>query len=166
MRVQILLAVVLAGTISAFPQGGPHAGAPPATGRSARPSTSHRFFPGAFPSYWDSGYDYPSYGADYAPAPAPNVVVVQLPPPPSPPPTPEIHEYSGASAAPASDEQPAYAIALKDGSVHAAAAVTVQDNTLHYVDPDGQHRLVPLDMVDREATRRLNRERNLRLQLP
>jgi hypothetical protein len=55
---------------------------------------------------------------------------------------------------------------LKDGKVLSAAAVTAQGSVLQIVDPDGQHQRVPLDSIDREATRRRNAERNLRLQLP
>jgi hypothetical protein len=47
-----------------------------------------------------------------------------------------------------------------------AAAVTAQGNILQIVDPGGEHQRVPLDAIDREATRRRNAERNLRLQLP
>jgi hypothetical protein len=88
-----------------------------------------------------------------------------LPQAPSDPPKPEIHEYQ-QPAVPSADEQQAFAIVLNDGSVHSAVAVTVQGNGLYYVEPDGRHRLVSLDAVDREATRRLNRERKLQLQLP
>jgi hypothetical protein len=79
---------------------------------------------------------------------------------------PQIREYA-APVAPASGAEPAtFAIVLKNGSVLSAAAVTVQGNALQIVDPDGEHRRVPLDAIDRETTRRRNAERNLRLQLP
>ena len=55
---------------------------------------------------------------------------------------------------------------LKDGKTLSAAAVTAQGAALQIVDPDGGHQRVPLDAIDREATRRRNAERNLRLQLP
>ena len=46
-------------------------------------------------------------------------------------------------------------------------AIHENDNVcLSYVDPDGQHRRVSLNTVDREATRRVNRERKLELRLP
>ena len=130
-----------------------------------------RFFPSAFPLFLgDYGYGYEGY------APAPSVVVLQQPPlyvlvPPAPsvPPKPEIHEYQQAAAtsAPSTGGRgQAFAIVLKDGSVHSAVAVTVQHSALYYVEPDGGHRLVSLDALDREATVRLNRERKLQLQLP
>jgi hypothetical protein len=122
----------------------------------------------AGPLLW-GGYDY-----DYYP-PAPNVIVV--PPVPAPvvvqevaPPVPhsEVREYAPAAATPAEPqgEQASFALVLKDGSIRSAVAVSVQDNTVHYVEPDGQHLNVSLDLIDREATKRLNAERKLRLQLP
>lgn len=165
VRAHTLLAVILAGSTGAFPQAGPRSGVPPLRARPSRHS-----FPSPFPLFLDDyGYSYSGY------APPPNVVVVQQPPPlyvlvplaPSVPPKPEIHEYQQPGAAePPVDEQTAFAIVLKDGSVHSAVAVTVQASALHYVEPDGGHRLVSLDAVDREATRRMNRERKLQLQLP
>jgi hypothetical protein len=151
VQAQILLAVILVGATSAFPQGGL---------RPEKP-VRHRFYPSAFP--WSFG--------DYGYAPAPSVVVLEqpplyflMPPTPSEPPRPEIHEYQ--SAALTATEDQAFAIVLRDGSVHSAVAVTVQKGALYYVQPDGAHRLVPLEALDREATQRLNRERKLQLQLP
>lgn len=89
---------------------------------------------------------------------------VLVPPAPIEPPRPEIHEYQ--SAAPAANEDQTFAIVLRDGSVHSAVAVTVQKGALYYVEPDGAHRLVSLEALDREATQRMNRERKLQLQLP
>jgi hypothetical protein len=139
-----------------------------APGVAAR-AGAHRFLPLGWPLFLgdnDSGY-----------SPGPNVVVVEQPPvyvivpqAPSDPPKPEIHEYQQPPAAPpaqlSADDPPAFAIVLKDGSVKSAVAVTAQSGGLYYVEPDGRHRLVSLDAVDREATRRLNRERKLQLQLP
>jgi hypothetical protein len=162
VKAQILAVVILVGTSSAFAQFGPRPG--DSRMHAAQPQ---RFFPGAFPLFlgdYDYGYGYENY------APAPNVVVVQqpplyvlLPPAPSVPPKSEIHEYQPPAAR---DQEQAFAIVLKDGSVHSAVAVTVQNRGLYYVEPDGAHRLVSLDAVDREATGRLNRERKLQLQLP
>jgi hypothetical protein len=59
-----------------------------------------------------------------------------------------------------------FAIVLKDGSLLLAAAVMTQGDALQIVDADGQHRRIPLGSIDRDATRRRNAERNLRLQLP
>jgi hypothetical protein len=125
-----------------------------------------------FPFYSDLGY-YPatySFPAESAPG---GVTIIQQFAPPGPASaeeqsavTPQIHEYP-APAAPSSGAEPAtFAIVLKDGSALSASAVTVQGDALQIVDPDGRHRRVSLDTIDREATRRRNAERNLRLQLP
>jgi hypothetical protein len=165
VKAQILAAIVLIGATGAFAQTGVRFGVPPMHSRPIHHSQ------GGFPWFiGDYGYGYPGY------APAPSVVVVQQPPlyfllpqTPSAPPKPEIHEYHQPTPIPAqplADDTQAFAIVLKDGSVYSAIAVTVQDSGLHYVEPDGGHRLVSLDRVDREATRRLNLERKLQLQLP
>src|SRR5882724_5055109 len=92
----------------------------------AHPRAGHRFGFGGFPLFAGE-YDY---------APAPSLVVVQ----PSPlyvmvPETPitsapaksEIREYPKPTAEtkPSTDDQPAFAIVLSDGTVHSAVAVTV-----------------------------------------
>jgi hypothetical protein len=135
---------------------------------AAPPRAPHRpaslpYFP-LFPGGWDYGY-----AAPYTPPPA--VTIVQAPPPyiPAPPPPlphAEIHEYKVAPESATAAEPPSFAIALKDGSVRSAMAVTTQGDTLHYVDPEGRHERVSLDAVDRETTTRLNRARNLPLRLP
>lgn len=130
-------------------------------------------FPLGFGDYGYGGYDY-----GYAPQ-APSVVVVEPPPPAYVPvPVPErppeiattvIHEYappSSAAAQPPDADQPVFAIVLKNGTVLSASAVVVQDGALHIVDPEGIHQRISLDSVDREATKRVNRERKLQLQLP
>jgi hypothetical protein len=170
VKAQILLGIFLVGATCAFPQGGIRSGFP-----AMRAGEPRHFFPGAFPWFaGDYGYGYGSYGYEGY-APGPSVVIVQQPPfyvlqPPAPsvPPQPEIHEYQqpAAASAPKTVDERVFAIVLKDGTVHSAAAVTVQRNALYYVEPDGGHRLVSLDALDREATGRLNRERKLRLQLP
>jgi hypothetical protein len=80
-----------------------------------------------------------------------------------------IHEYaplSPVATQPSQADQPMFAIVLKNSTILSASAVIVQDGALHIVDPDGGHQRVSLDAVDREATRRANRERKLQLQLP
>ena len=59
-----------------------------------------------------------------------------------------------------------FAIVLQDGSVLPAAAVMTQGNEVQIVDADGLHRRISLRAIDRDATRRRNAQRNLRLQLP
>ena len=149
VKAQLLPAIILVAATSAFPQ----AGARP-VGAPMHMLQPHRAFSNILPWFFgDYGYD--------AYAPAPSMMLVQQPPlyvvvptAPSAPPKAEIHEYSHPSA---TGGEEAFAIVLKDGSMHSAVAVTVQANGLYYVEPDGAHRLVKLDALDREATARLNR---------
>ena len=123
-------------------------------------------YPYAYP-FFDEGYDY-EYPAEpnviFVPQPAPQVMA---------PPREirsEIREYAlPAESTPAPAERgeaPFFAIALADGSRLSASAVWVQDSFLHYVDSQDQHHQVPLSSIDRQATRQLNRERNLSFWLP
>ena len=60
------------------------------------------------------------------------------------------------------DEKPnIYLIALKDSTLRAAIGYWVEDGTLHYVTPQSTVNRVTLDMVDRELSEQLNRERKL-----
>jgi hypothetical protein len=58
------------------------------------------------------------------------------------------------------------AIVLKDGSTLSAVSVFASDDGLHYEDPDARHLRVAMSEVDRAATLKLNRARNLDLYLP
>jgi hypothetical protein len=130
---------------------------------------------------YDSGAEYP-----YAPQPAyfvqpplPLVLVQPQPPAPpvvAPPVHPVITEYkwpaAGAASSPSarsrtSDSEPqAFAIVLKNGSTLSAVSVFSSDDGLHYVDPDERHLRISMSEVDRAATLKLNRARNLDLYLP
>ena len=137
------------------------------------------------------GYAYLPYGSgdayDDAPQYAPQpVVFVQQPPlfvqarrpAPSvvePPEHSVIVEYkwtaedvaSSLSAhSTASESEQPFAIVLKDGSTLSAVAVFASDDGLHYVDPDERHLRISMSEVDRAATLKLNRARNLNLHLP
>jgi hypothetical protein len=117
--------------------------------------------------YDDSGQGYS--GSNYDPQPAPQMIIRQAPREPV---RPEIHEYhwEAASALPAAPaakgEEVTFVIALNDGSRHSASAFWVQDNVLHYIDPDDKQQQISMRLVDRQSTRRINRERNLDLWLP
>ena len=132
------------------------------------------------------GYGYLPYdsGPAYAYAPPP-VIFVQQPPqyvePPAPPVVeppghPVVTDYkwpaAGAAASPSalsttSESEPqAFAIVLKDGSTLSAVTVVASDDGLHYVDPDERHLRISMSEVDRAATLKLNRARNLNLHLP
>ena len=132
------------------------------------------------------GYAYLPYdsGAAYAYAPQPVLFVqqrplfVQRPAPPAvePPVHPVVTDYkwpaAGAAYSPSalsttSESEPqAFAIVLKDGSTLSAVAVVASDDGLHCVDPDERHLRISMSEVDRAATLKLNRARNLNLHLP
>lgn len=130
--------------------------------------------------YDDSYNDGPVY--DYAPQPVPYVQqptrFVQPPARPVAHQTahPVITEYTwpaaGAASSPSvpsttSESEPqAFAIVLKDGSTLSAVTVFASEDILHYVDPDARHLRVSMSLVDRAATLKLNRARNLNLYLP
>lgn len=123
--------------------------------------------------YDDSGdmYDYaPALQADgFVPQPPPFV------PPPAPPVVqqpvhPVVTDYkwpaAGATPSVSAAEPEAFAIVLKNGSTLSAISVFTSDDGLHYVDPDERHLRVSMSEVDRTATLKLNRARNLNLHLP
>ncbi|MGA2086028.1 MAG: hypothetical protein ABSG60_10960 [Terracidiphilus sp.] len=126
---------------------------------------------------YDSGA---SYG--YAPQPVlfvqPPVLFVQPPAPPvvQPPGHSVIKELKWpAAGAPSSASAPSttsepepqdFAIVLKNGSTLSAVSVFASDDGLHYVDPDARHMRISMSEVDRAATLKLNRARNLDLYLP
>ncbi len=106
------------------------------------------------------------------------VLYLQPPAPPvvKPPVHPVITEYKWPAAGAASsasarsrtfDSEPqAFAIVLKDGSTLSAVSIFSSDDGLHYVDPDERHLRISMSAVDRAATLKLNRARNLNLYLP
>jgi hypothetical protein len=135
------------------------------------------------------GYAYLPYGFDYGYADAPQpVLFVQQPPlfPPiveqsvrpvvEPPVHPVVKEYQWPAAGGASSPSPlsttsepesqAFAIILNDGSTLSAVAVFTSDDGLHYVDADDRHLRISMREVNRTATLKLNRARNLNLHLP
>ena len=137
-------------------------------------------------SHYGFGYAYLPYdsGAAYADAPQPVLFVqqppvfVQQPAPPvvEPPAQPVITDYKWTAAGAASSssalsttsesELQAFAIVLKDGSTLSAVTVVASDDGLHCVDPDERHLRISMSEVDRAATLKLNRARNLNLHLP
>ncbi len=71
-----------------------------------------------------------------------------------------------AEPAPRVEENQTYLIAFKDHTIYAALAYWVEDGTLHYVTNQNTHNQVSLDLVDRELSDRLNRERSVDFRLP
>jgi hypothetical protein len=138
----------------------------------------------AFSPYgFGSAYQPYDTGAAYGYEPQPAVfvqqplLVVQPPAPPVQPPSPpKVTEYkwpvataaspaSAPSTTSASEPQP-LAIVLKNGSTLSAVSIFASDDGLHYVDPDARHLRISMSEVDRAATLKLNRARNLDLYLP
>jgi hypothetical protein len=86
------------------------------------------------------------------------------------PQAPGYPQYVGGVApepqAEAPPENPTYLIAFKDHTIYAAVAYWVEGQTLHYVTNQNTHNQVSLDLVDRELSDRLNRERDVDFRLP
>ncbi len=134
------------------------------------------------------GYPYLPYDAgaayidDSQPGPFDQQPLFVQPPAPPAPPTvgatghPVILEYnwpaentasSPSAHSTTSDSEPqAFAIVLKDGSTLSAVSIFASDDGLHYVDPDERHLLISMSAIDRPATLKVNRARNLNLYLP
>jgi hypothetical protein len=83
---------------------------------------------------------------------------------------PEMHVYAIPGDITFSAEkrghEAAFVIALANGSRYSANAVWVQNGFLYYVDREDQEHQVPLNSVDSQLTRQLNRENNLAFWLP
>jgi hypothetical protein len=143
-------------------------------------SRARAFSPSGF------GYSYLPYDSDdaygYAPQPVfflqqlPQFIQPPAPPIVQPPVHPVVTEYKWPAAGPASSpptistasesDPQAFAIVLKDGSTLSAISIIATDDGLHFVDPDERHARVSMSKVDRAATLKLNRARNLNLYLP
>ncbi len=139
--------------------------------------TSPYGFGYAFLPYDDFGDTYPDLSQP-VPFVQQSTLFVQ---PPAPPVVkalghPVVTEYkwpaadaasSRSASSTTSQSQPqAFAIVLKDGSTLSAVMVFASDDGLHYVDPDDRHLRLSMSEVDRAATLKLNRARNLDLHLP
>jgi len=103
-------------------------------------------------AYLPSDYGYDSAAA-YAYTPQP-ILFVQQPPLVIQPPAQHAAEPQF------------FAIVRKDGSTLSALTVFASDDGLHYVDPDERHLRISMSEIDRAATLKLNRARNLNLYLP
>jgi len=71
-----------------------------------------------------------------------------------------------AAASTAPDEDPLYLIALRNHTIYAARAYWLEGDTLHYITGKNSHNQVSLNLVDRELSDRLNRERDVEFRLP
>lgn len=80
---------------------------------------------------------------------------------------PVVHEYKWNEPTTAPNEQNAtFTIALKDGSKRYSVMAWVQNRQLYYLDSEGHQQVLAANVIDRDATERLNREKNLNLRLP
>jgi hypothetical protein len=146
---------------------------------SHRSEFRQRFGNGYFAPYYPFLGGYGGYANEYLPAPdyfpgtdkivSQPSATVMVQPPPTPVQTAQavVHEYNwnGRPVAPAV-EAATFTIALKDGSKRSAIVTWVQGRTLHYTDADDQQGVLSADLIDRNTTRRLNKEKNLYIQLP
>ena len=125
------------------------------------------------PSDYDSGYA-PQPAVFIQPPPVQPLLqpllLVQPPARPVEPDRPMVTEYkwpaAKADSSPSDSEPQVFAIVLKSGTTLSALTVFASDDGLHYVDPDERHLLISMSEVDRAATLKLNRARNLNLYLP
>jgi hypothetical protein len=89
------------------------------------------------------------------------------------PDTPPVPVAASVVAAPAPvalvdspDTGPVFLIAMKDHTVYAASAYWVEDGVLNYVTTDGDQNSASMELVDRNLSRRLNRDRRVAFGLP
>jgi hypothetical protein len=126
-------------------------------------------------------YVYPVYGGYVNPyqQQMPSVVVIQQPTPQPQPATPQviINNYLDPAARPSegittyqaptrapvetAGDPSYYLIAFKDNTIYSAVAYWVEGDTLHYVTSGNVRNQVSLDLIDKETTRRLNKDRNV-----
>jgi len=174
----------LFGTVSGF---GPYTGAPVGGNRGA---VRAGYVPYAVPIYV-GGYGYPYQAEPQVVVmnpplqqPAPQVIINQYYTPDAA--RPVVREYTeddsrpsgirvyeapSSSAPPGPTARPQdrptiYLIAFRDNSVQSALAYWMEGDTLHYVTVQGSHNKASLDLVDREFSEQLNRERQLEFRLP
>jgi len=70
-----------------------------------------------------------------------------------------------ASAGPQPPEPEHYLIAFKDHTIYAAVAFYMDGDTLHYFTSGNQHNQVSLSLIDKDLTRRLNRDAGIEMHL-
>ncbi|MEP6960456.1 MAG: hypothetical protein ABI995_00145 [Acidobacteriota bacterium] len=64
------------------------------------------------------------------------------------------------------NDAPVFIIAMKDHTIMAASAYWVEDGTLNYITIQGSQNSASMDLVDRDLSRRLNKDRNVAFGLP
>jgi hypothetical protein len=78
----------------------------------------------------------------------------------------EAAENARAAAEEAKGPPPLFWIALKDRTISAATAYWIDRAMLNYIDRNGAHVQVRLDLVDRRVSIELNRAQNVEFRLP
>lgn len=93
--------------------------------------------------------------------------------PPAPPPfagtgngNPTPAEVPAERCEPQAPEPPYVLIALVNGWVYAAVGYSVENDTLHYITMNGEHKEVSLEMVNRSLSEWLNRKSEIGFDLP
>ena len=65
------------------------------------------------------------------------------------------------------DEKPTvYLIAMKDSTIYSSLAYWVEDETVHYITTQHSHNRATIDLLDRDLSIQLNRERGVEFKLP
>ena len=93
---------------------------------------------------------------DYSNVPLPEPGQVQTPP---------ANNDQSAAGAPA-DQQVMFLLAMKDHTIYPAIAYWVEGDTLNYITVQGSKNSVSLDLVDRDFSKQINKERNVEFGLP
>lgn len=124
---------------------------------------------GGDPSQGAQAYGPQGYGAGYGPQAGYPPVIVN---PNYAPETgnPVTHVYMPLSNGQDADQANApaviFLIAMKDHTIYPAIAYWVEDDTLNYITEQGVRNRVSLDLVDRNFSTQLNKERNIDFGLP
>jgi hypothetical protein len=100
----------------------------------------------------DNGYQQGPYGS--APPPQPS----QTPP--------ATNDQNQGQAAAGDASFIIFLIAMKDHTIFPAVAYWVEGDTLNYITAQGVRNRVSLDLVDKDFSKQLNKERNLDFALP
>jgi len=141
------------------------------------------------PYYYGSGYATAPASADYGPAPAyydsdptagqnyavqgyPSVIVNPNYTPDTS--NPVLRDYTNVPVPEAVPPDPnsaaapsvIFLVAMKDHTIYPAIAYWVEDDTLNYITQQGVRNRVSLDLVDRDFSTQLNKERNIDFGLP
>jgi hypothetical protein len=133
------------------------------------------------PAYGSANYVQPTYlpsepSTSTSQEQSPVVVINQYFRPDAPPTTQTFNapgtslattpQPEAQSASASQDTQNIFLIAMKDHTIYAASSYWIEDNMLNYITVQGMENSVSLDLVDRDLSRRLNRDRKVAFGLP